>query len=75
MEVKVIQEDLSKFDLGGGYKEAEVTIHVDNTMPLIRQRHAVAYEILSAYLDPNEHKGNFLDELAQAIIEGIDQLE
>lgn len=75
MEINIIKENLENFDCGGGTRQSVVNISVDATTPLIRQKLIVAYEILSAYLDPNEHQPDFMSEIAAAIVEGIDQIE
>lgn len=75
MEISISKEDLSQVDCGGGLRDTVVRVTIDKTLPLIAQRRAVAYEVLSAYLDPNEHNVEYMTEIANDIAEGIDELE
>jgi len=75
MEVKIIKEDLSQWDCGGGYRIAKAEIYIDSSLSLVMQRKALVFEILSLYLDPLEKQGDLIDELSQTIAESIDQLE
>lgn len=74
MEIKVIKEDLSQVDCGGAYKEMAVSICVDKTLPLRRQRQALIYEVLSAYLDPIECQQAMMDDIANSIADALDEL-
>jgi len=74
MDIKLVKEDLSKWDCGGAYRECNVVIHIDNTLPLIKQRQNLIYEILSQYLDPNENQHDLMVELSHTIALHIDEL-
>lgn len=75
MEVRIIKEDLSQWDCGGGYRVAMAEIYIDSSLSLVMQRKALVFEVLSLYLDPLEKQGDLMDDLAQVITESIDQLE
>lgn len=75
MDIKVIKEDLSQWDCGGGYRVVMAEIFIDSSLSLVMQRKALVFEVLSLYLDPLEKQADLMDELAQTIAESIDQLD
>jgi len=74
--IKVIRENLHALDCdcGGAYRVHDIEIHVDSSASPRKQREGIVHEILGAYLGsvvPTET----LSEIAESIIEGLEQLE
>ena len=74
MEITIQRENLSQVDCGGAYREVDVKIFVDDSLPLIKQRQALIFELLSLYLDPLECSGDLITEIAHKLAESLEEL-
>jgi len=75
MEIAIKKENLSEYNIGGGYRELEAVITVDSTLPPRMQRHVAIYETLGLLLDPLEVEPDKIDEIANKLNEVLDQLD
>ena len=61
-------------ECGGAYREVDVTVYVDKSLPAYQRKIALTHEVLGVYLgtllDPE-----ILSQIAEHIIDSLDQLE
>ncbi len=71
--LKIIKDDLSFFDTGGAIREVNVSITVDSTLLLYRQKENLIHEILGVYLG-TILSVEMLSQIAQTINEALRDL-
>ena len=56
-------------DTGGAYRTVKADIVIDSSTPFHVQLHSVFYEVLSAYMGPNEERRSFFLDVADTLVE------
>jgi len=56
-------------DTGGAYREVKAEVTIDSRTSRDEMLHSVFYEVLSAYLDPNEERRTFFLDVADTLME------
>jgi hypothetical protein len=62
-------------DTGGAYRKVMAEIVVDARTSKDEQLHSMFYEVLSAYMDPNEERRDFFLEVADTLMDAMHTVE
>jgi len=73
-DLDVCFEDLSKIDCGGAYRQVDVKIFVDKTLPLVRQKEAAIHETLGLFLG-SLLEPDMIEEIAQQLMFVVDRID